>query len=429
MKSTGRTVLVLLVIIMITAGPAAADKPGKKFKLGLTERFRFVSWDNTITLDDSSGDAFSFTRHRTSLSAQWFPMENLELGIKFTNEFRYYMSPKNRDFNLHEVIFDQLYVKWKKIGSLPLTLTLGRQNIIMGEGFVVLDSNPLDGSRSIGFNAVRFDYNLNKNHTLTAFYTYQPDTDDLLPVINSKDQPMVDQPEHGMGLYWVGNFNKTRIDAYVIRKNIDDTGTKPVDAGINAFGARVSLPLANKLSLTAEATYENGKIGTIDQTGLGGYFHLDYKFGGDVPFFNTLTLGGIYYSGDDPETEEYEGWEPLFARWPKWSESYIYTLIIENGVAYWSNLNSIYLSCLMDVMDSMKLRLTWHHLGANQTGTGNFTAGDGKSRGDLFIGRLDFRINKHTTGHFVWEHFNPGDFYFEGADAAHWLRFELMFKF
>ncbi len=36
-------------------------------------------------------------------------------------------------------------------------------------------------------------------------------------------------------------------------------------------------------------------------------------------------------SGDDPSTDDNEGWDPLFSRWPKWSELYIYSLATEGG--------------------------------------------------------------------------------------------------
>lgn len=418
--------------VSIFLPPVMADEAtSPKLKFSFSERLRYESWDNTVSLSEepNAGPSTAYTRHRTTIGAQWFPNENLEFAIKLTNEFRYYLTPKERDFKIHEIFFDQLYIKWKNIAQLPLTLTLGRQNMIMGEGFVIIEPNPLDGSRAIGFNAIRLDYNFDKNHSLTAFYCYQPETDNLLPLINSQDQAMIEQPERGLGLYYVGNFNKTRLDVYYIRKDIDDTDTKPFDAGINALGARLNLPITTKLSLTVETTFELGKFADIDQKGFGGYFHLDYQFGDQVPILNTLTLGGIFYTGDNPETEKIEAWEPLFGRWPKWSESLIYSFIKEKAIAYWTNLNSIYISCLLDLMQSMKLRLTYHHLGAGQVGMSAFTSGNGKSRGDLFMGRIDFEINKHTSGHFVWEHFNPGSYYFDGADVANWLRFELFFTF
>jgi hypothetical protein len=407
----------------------AEEKKTSKIKIGYSERFRFVGWDNSISLDEDRPDANTFTRHRTSLSLTWRPNADIELGVKLTNEFRVYLAPKHRDFEIHEIVFDQLYLKWKNIGKLPLTLTLGRQNIILGEGFLVIEGYPLDGSRTIYFNAVRADYQFDKAHKLTAFFTYQPETDNILPVINDQDVPLVEQPMRGFGLYYTGMFKKSRLEAYFIRKCKLGTDTRPIESKIHALGARLSVPLANRLSLTAEAARQFGTRGDHRRAALGGYFHLDYKLAEAVPLLKMFTLGGIYLSGDDPATDKVEGWDPLFSRWPKWSESYIYTLIKENGVGYWSNLSSLYVALTMDLTKNVDLKMTYHRLGAMEEAASGFPGGTGKTRGGLLIARMNMKVNKHTTAHFVWENFKPGDFYFTGADAANWLRFEVMFRF
>ncbi len=423
--------LTAVLLVLFMAGTAlygnAPEEGKKKYKISFSERLRYVSWDQAVNLSEDAS-AVTFTRHRTSLMLQWFPNQDLEFAVKLTNEFRNYLNPKGRDFNMHEVIFDQLYIQWKNIGNLPLTLKVGRQNIILGEGFVVMDGHPMDGSRAIAFNAVRADLQLSKGHSLTAFMSYQPVTDNMLPVLNEKDQMLIEQPEFGLGLYYVGKFGKTRLDAYVIRKDVDATDDHPWEEGINTIGSRVLWPFAPQWSAAAEGAYQFGTFGDVDRAAFGGYFHLDYTLPGKKPFLKTLTLGGIYLSGDDPETPEWEGWDPVFSRWPKWSESFIYALVPEYGVAYWSNFNSIYLSGLFELMESVKLKLTWHHLGSQHAGMSGFTGGGGKTRGNLYIGRLDFRVNKYTTGHFVWEHLKPGGYYYDGKSSANWLRFELLFK-
>ena len=421
--------VLLIISLMLIVGITYGEESSSKLKISVIERFRFTGWDNAVSLDENADDAAAFTRHRTSLALKWQINPDLEFNLKLTNEFRNYLTPKNREFEIHEVIFDQLYVKWKNVGKLPLTLTLGRQNIIMGEGFLVFEAHPLDGSRSIYFNAARADYQFNKNHRLTAFYSYQPETDDILPVLNEPEfpQPLIEQPERGLALYYTGMFAKTGVEAYFIRKDMEDTADR-LASGINTLGARVHIPLATRLALTTEGAYQFGTYGDFDRAAFGGYFHLDYTFNEKTPLLKTFTFGGIYLSGDDPATEKIEGWDAVFGRWPKWSESYIYTLVKENSVAYWSNLNSLYLSLAMDLTERMNLTLTWYHLGANERGTTAFTGGSGKTRGDLFIGMLKFRINKYFDGHVLWEHFNPGNFYFAGADGFNWIRFELMFK-
>jgi len=429
---SGTYKILLSIIIVFASGFLSGENSNSKLKFSFSERFRFVGWENAINLNDESSDEFSFTRHRTSLGAVWTPGTNLELGIKLTNEFRYYLNPKHRNFNMHEIVFDQLYVKWKNVGNSPLTLTLGRQNIILGEGFVVLEGHPLDGSRTIYFNAIRADYQFSKQHKLTTFFSYQPTTDDILPVINDRDQGLIDKPTYGFGMYYTGKLNRTGLEAYYIYKKEDSDFHPTLDANISTIGARVNQPLMSQLSLTAEFAYQFGTYEDDDMAAYGGYFHLDYLFKKSVPLLKKLTLGGILLSGDNANTDKYEGWDPVFSRWPKWSESYIYTLIRENGVAYWSNLNSVYLSLLMDLTKGVDLNLTYHRLGANRESGllgSAFISTDGKSRGDLIIGKMNIRINKYTTAHFIWEHFKPGDYYVEGADSCNWLRFEVMFKF
>jgi hypothetical protein len=426
-----KRLLLLILFIVLFVGIPFAKNSQSKFKINITERLRFVGWDNSINLDEDKDDAFAFTRHRTSFSAQWMPVGNLEFKLKLTNEFRYYMNPKDREFEAHELFFDHFYLKWKNAFKLPLTLTLGRQNIMLGEGFIVMDGHPLDGSRSIYFNAIRADYLFKKNHKFTFFYSYVPETDDILPILNDQEQALIEQAETGIGLYYSGKLNTSgtrRVEAYLIRKETDESDLKPVSSKINAIGARLILPLISNLSLTTEAAYQTGTFGDFDRSAMGGYFHLDYRFK-ETPILKTLTFGGIYLMGDDPSTEKQEGWDPLFSRWPKWSESYIYTLIRENGVANWSNFNSVYISLLLEFHKTLNFNLTYHRLGAMENHISEFTTGNGKNRGDLIIGKLNFRINKFTTGHFLWENFKPGNFYFEGADSSNWLRFELMFSF
>ncbi len=166
-----KTTLIYVLAVLLFGTSVYADVQSQNtknstLKLSFSERFRFVSWDNATSLDRTQAKESSFTRHRTSLMAQWIPKPGLELAVKLTNEFRYYFVPEGRDFNLHEVFVDNLYVKSNKPWDLPLSFIIGRQNIMLGEGFLVMDGHPLDGSRSIYFNAARMDLFLNKSNKL-----------------------------------------------------------------------------------------------------------------------------------------------------------------------------------------------------------------------------------------------------------------------
>ncbi len=432
-----RTILLIFLVLLFPLRGALAGVIGGRtdtstFKLSFSERFRFVSWDNAVNLDKSLDNGNTFTRHRTSLMAQWLPNTHLEFAVKLTNEYRYYFVPDDREFNLNEIFVDNMYLKWQNPGNLPVTMTLGRQNIMLGEGFVVMDGHPLDGSRSIYFNAARFDVSMNKNNKLILFYTYQPETDNLLPIINNKHQALIEQPEQGFGAYFVGKYNKLNLETYLIRKNIRSTENKHNDSRINTLGSRFVIPFSDGLSLTGEGAFQFGSYGDFDRLSLGGYFYLDYNAASLHPRLPTLTVGAIYLAGDNPKTERMEGWDPLFSRWPKWSESYIYTLIPEydGRVAYWSNFISIYETLNFRIKSNFNFVFTYHHLKAAEIAAIDrpFLGGRGKTRGDLFITKAVIKINKYFSSHLLWETFTPGNFYREDAVRYNWFRFELMFK-
>jgi len=263
---------VIMGVVLLVAGSAmGATSKGNvhpNLKLSITERFRMVSWDNAISLSDSLEKGNSFTRHRTCVMGQWWPLENFELGLKLTNEFRYYFVPEDRDFTFDEVIVDQLYFKWSNTAFVPGTLTLGRQNIILGEGFVMMDGHPLDGSRSIYFNGARYDWKVNSENTVTAFYVYQDDYDELLPVIHDQDKLLIEQPEEAFGVpeeafgvYYIKENDNVDFQAYVIRKNIKDTDEKPTESEMNTLGTRLKIPFAGRFTFTVEGAYQFGKFG------------------------------------------------------------------------------------------------------------------------------------------------------------------------
>jgi hypothetical protein len=398
------------------------------------ERIRQESWDNTMSLNDSGTDSSAYLRLRTSLGAQWRPDDKWEVNLRLTNENRYYLAPKSdpklkKNFDFNEVFVDQLNVKWKNPGRLPLAVTLGRQDLMLGEGFLIFDGGPLDGSRSAYFNGLRLDYALKNRNNLTFFFVRQPRSDTLLPRLNDVKQAMLEQEEQGIGFYYSGQMKKTAIEAYLFRK--DTFKTDLLSAGaIHVAGGRMVHPFSDKLSLTAEGAIQLGTLGEAKRQGLGGYFHLDHKSGWSFPLPGQLTFGGIYLSGDNPATARCEGWDPAFSRWPKWSDSFIYLQAKESRVANWSNFISLFGSLFFEPLEKVKLNLAWHHLlAAEKTAPSALLSGAGRDRGELFIVKITYDIGKNLAGRFIWENFSPGNFYFPGANAYSWVQFELFFRY
>ena len=154
-----KNLAVLFALIMVVAvGVSFAEEANKApspFKLIIQERFRIETYDNAISLDEGATDSNSYTRNKTVLGFLWNPSSKWEIGFKFANENRTYLAPKSKQASWNEVFVDTLYVKWKNVADLPLTLTLGRQEWPMhfGDGFIIMDGT-LDGSRSFYFNAI-----------------------------------------------------------------------------------------------------------------------------------------------------------------------------------------------------------------------------------------------------------------------------------
>ena len=419
----------LIAAAIVSPLARAEDKPAPRLKLIFVERFRFEAWDNAVNLDDASNENFAYTRNRTTLGLSWRAAKNLEILGKVTNEFRVFLAPKDRAFNWHELFFDNLYVKWTIPGRLPFTITAGRQDINFGEGFIIADGTPGDGSRSYYFNALRVDADLRKNHKLTFFLHAQETTDKYLPLINERPQPLAEQPENALAFYYSGAFGKAKIDAYAVRKTTERTELFPVVEKVDTFGLRGQTPLARRLALTAEVALQTGTHGDAGRAAFGGIVHLDYDITGALPLLKTVVLGGIYLSGDDPATAGMEGWDPIFSRWPKWSESYLYTFTRESRPSYWSNLTSLYGSLSLDFGSRSDGLLMFQRLGAVEAQPGVFPGGTGLGRGALIKGRLNYKISKFLTGRVLWEHFIPGSFYFSGAASYNWLQFEMIFRY
>jgi hypothetical protein len=431
-----QTALLLIALVAgLAAAPAEAQQqqgnPESRLKLIFVERFRFETWDNAVSLDDAANDATAYTRNRTTAGLAWKAAPNVEVLGKLTNEFRVYIAPKSQAFGWNEVFFDNLYVKWRIPGRVPFTVTAGRQDINLGEGFVVADGTPGDGSRSYYFNALRLDAELKPGHTLTAFAHATEETDRYLPVISPVPRALAEQPERGLALYYAGTFGRTRVDAYAIRKTTEANTAWPVPMRTDTFGARAVTALSKPLAFTAEAALQSGRNGGAARSAYGAIAHFDYDLAGTLPFLKSFVLGGILLSGDDPATSRWEGWDPIFSRWPKWSESYIYTYTRESRPSNWSNLSSLYATLAFDFGKRADGHIMVMPIGAEhpQLEPGGFPGGTGRGRGTLTRARLNYKVSKYLAGRVIWEHLDPGSFYFPGASSYNWIQFEMIFRY
>jgi hypothetical protein len=433
---TFRNTVIAVLLAMTVVSVSWAGQINRYWTVTFDERMRVETWDNAMSLDETAADSRTYTRNRTRLGATWSPLPNATFGLRLGNEFRYCLAPKNIDFNLNEIFVDQLCVKaiLFEREQRGLTLTIGRQDITLGEGLIVMDGDPLDGSRSGYFNAARLDWTIRPKHLLTAFVSHLEETDSYLPIIHDQHQALVEQPETGIGLRYQGTWYRKEIQGFFVHKASRSNASIPFNSTVNTIGGKILLGVGSVIAIhnvTLEAEYQFGKRGNADRRAFGGHGYFSYFPDWPAPLPTSFKAGFIYLSGDNPKTNDWEGWDPMFGRWPKWSDSYIYTQIKEDAVAWWTNLASIYAEALFGLTPAVELKFAYHHLMAPQEAeaSSDFPGGTGATRGDLFIGKLTYKFDQRWSGHLQWEGFTPGDYYFDGADSYAWIRAELMYQY
>jgi len=137
-----------------------------------------------------------------------------------------------------------------------------------------------------------------------------------------------------------------------------------------------------------------------------------------------ISAGYLYLSGDELQTRnKFEGWNPLFGRWPVWSELASLTTSLEafaqpmgQTIGYWQNLAMPFLAAACDFGSSLRLEARYMWLDAPQampTMERLFdpSVGGPTHRGTIYTLRMSWSLPGLFDGHALYESFAPGDFY------------------
>lgn len=454
MKSELKMLICVLSLLPLSS-PAADAAPA--WSWGGDLRLREVGINNANALQESSPSAERhFQRYRLRAWGQAQPGEDVIVNGRLMWEGRHYNEPDSAaagfDTNYSgAVMFDNLYVQADKVGGLPLKLKLGRQDIILGNGWLMLDGSPLDGSRTIFFDALRATWSSGLNAVDAIVLKQNPRTSLTL---DGKVEDQTEQNEKGLVLYLRNKFSPdTTLDGFYFYKDnsfasgstaggarrvnngftipILGPGGVPVDISdeghVNALGGRVETQFSPTLKLRAEAAAEWGRRNGQDMRGFGFNGRATHTLGG--PWNNRVHVGYEYLSGDDPGTSNRnEAFDPLWGRWPQWSELYgPYSYGAETRTGETTNLHRYNLGWVAQVHPKAELSLDYHALFAaeNTKCGGGFSCTD-KFRGHLFTAWLRLKHDKHLSGHLLAEYFQTGDYYVAPkGDNAYFLRAEL----
>ena len=392
--------------------------------------------------------------------------EDFKLHLRLADEFREYFTPsESRNYQTpDEVLVDNLYLDLYNLFDDRVDVRIGRQDFLgpngptYGAGRVLCDGTAFDGSRTAFMDAIKTTVKFDEKNALDLLAIYNsPETEMSWGhpykadgteykerPLNSINPRSKDMAEWGGGLYFRSKeFDQLPFELYYLYKRetksrMPDGSTLPGRI-VNTWGTRVTPQLTETVSAEIEGAVQAGeKDGGASTSGYMGYGGLTYK-----PLVDTTTkpffTGSCYYlSGDkdrDKNGDNDTAWDPLWARWPQFSEMYVYNFMY--GVGYWSNLIYPSLETGLSFAPGHKVRASVGPMYAAVDDDLGVTPGSdgGDLYGWLGVARYDFPLWKKIfgkrgdlSGHVTAEVLDPGDYY-ESDKLAYFLRWEVVARF
>lgn len=416
-------------------------KPCDYFSWGGDLRLRTIYGDNFLTLADGMPrSTWHFQRYRSRLWARVMPIEDVALNARLVWEPRVYQRGVPADKVIwDEVLFDKLNVEFSNIAGLPVDMKIGRQDIIFGTGWLVLDGTPLDGSRTIHFDAWRTTVRLDDMATKVDAIFLAADSDEVtwIQPWAKTGQRVVEENQRGAILYVTNkSLEDALIEGYYMWKHDSAQVGTGYDGDKHVIGGRTVLTLGENWVYAGEFAYQwgthgaapFGEVSQVEHRALGTNNRVTFKLGDAMD--NQFHADYEFLQGDDAGTTTHERFDPMWGRWPQWSELFAYTggILDVGRPGETSNLHRLGFGWACVPHEKLKFRVNYHLLwGDENPGTANFRPG-GNFRGQLAEAKLTYKLCDYVSGHLVAEGFFPGDFYAATRQSpASFFRYELTF--
>ncbi len=378
----------------------------------------------------------NYFRFRARVWTTLSPIEQVDFNARLTWEPRYWFKPEEEynvygykgrtqqmeDFELDEFIPDTFNVKIKP-ADMPLTMTIGRQDFMVGprfefgDGWLIGDGTPRDGSRTHYFDAARltFDWKDAKTVVNAIYIDQSAEEDAWLPPINEQDfrHYVSEQDERGVILY-VSNksVEKTQLDGFFIYSHRNAELAGGTDGDIFAFGARAEVKPTDKWTISGQFAPEFGELNDQDVLAFGAIANAKYSFQDSLN--NSLQVGVEYLSGDDDgDDDDSNAFDPLWGRWPQWSEFLVFNTTEYGKPAYWSNLIRPNVNWSMKPFKKVDWVNDYSALFAAESYEDREGFDSGSFKGHLFRSMVRYTHNSHLMVRFMMDYFIPGDFYDE----------------
>jgi hypothetical protein len=313
-----KVLIVLSILLAVTySAHAAVDKVTVGGSLELRGVYLDdIDWAPNSAPSDESGNWYE------SIAKIFVAVDftdNVSTMIRLLNDRRW----DNPAAGTNEILnTDLAYIKIADIFGYPITATLGRQEIIIGEGFLVGDGTigtiTVPGGNNIGTGIYQ---NLDPRKAFDALrFTYAEDPYNIDFIIakageNNAGAGSVYQ-EDDNSLYGA-NVNYKLGDICIINFGVwnhmnREAGSAATDVVAVSLGAEGSIPGVEGLSAKVEIVPQFGdSSNNVDQDALG--YCLGVEYAVDNEYKPWVALSYIFRSGDEAgSTTDYEGFDIMF---------------------------------------------------------------------------------------------------------------------
>ena len=439
-----------LAAVLLWTGPVVAEGP---FTWGADLRLRHTVIGNVGLKDEDPNADRTFQRYRVRLFGEYASTGPLGASARLVWEGRHYGKPDARTWPWPGfetwysggAFFDQLAIELKRPGGAPFTLKAGRQDLSLGDGWLVQDGTPIDGSRTACFDAVRLTFDAKSLRTTFDLVGLDlaSDTGRFPSPLNGTVEDQAEQAERGL-ILWARNESLVkggRLDAWVIYKDARPSSTPgnvrvnngapfpsaPDDGEVTTAGLRGELKGA-RWEARAEGALQGGRRNGRDLRAFGGRGRVTRLL--PDRWKSRVHAGVEILSGDEPGSGDDEAFDPLWGRWPQWSELMIYQWPLDSRVGEATNLVRLNAGWAARLGEAASLTLDYHALWADEASTRTpaqaANLGGGRFRGHLVTSRLKTSFGAHVAAHLHSEYLAPGDFYAESRrDGSFFVRAEL----
>jgi hypothetical protein len=309
----------ILAIVALIAVPAFAEVQNVKVSGDIDSKMiNRNSYDlgsnGSSSAADNDNDTWFMSTVRVQIDADL--TDNVSTCVRVLNERDWNVPSSSNTYNGTgdtAIELDLSYVKLKEMFYAPLTMTIGRQNIRLGNGLVVGDPDTNDASLSgaitakdlsarKSFDAVRatFDYN-----PLVVDVLFAKLNANTIGTGNNND----DSNLYGINAAYKFNQYNSEIEAYMIAKNTRIVGSK--STSVDVYGVRGSLEPISKLVLNGELAMQRGTYSdTRDRSAWAADAAMSYAI--DSKWSPKVGVGYVYRSGEkDGNTGKYKAWDTM----------------------------------------------------------------------------------------------------------------------